>query len=1181
MNRSLKKFSTYLLCLAIAVAATAFCGAVAVAQVTSGSISGTALDPNGAAVPNGVVKLNNPATGVERTVFTNETGSFVAPNLPPGAYTITIEAKGFKKLVKTNIFLSATDRLNAGVFTLEVGAASDSVTVTADAGQLQLQANSGERSDLITSKQLDNLALNGRNIIDFVKVMPGVVSDFNGSVSGRGGLDSFNVNGTRSNQHQFTIDGSSNVDTGNNGALHVTLNPDAIAEVKVLTSNYQAEYGKAGGGQLVVVTKGGTKDFHGGARLFHRNEGMNANNWFGNSFGVNPDTGTQVSSRPLYRYNYVGYQVGGPVVIPGLNFNKNRDKLFFFFNQEFYRQLIPGDQRKAMVPTDAVINGDFRGVVDSGGNQVVIKDPLTGEPFPNNVIPSERLLPAVQAYLRLYPRPNVTGRTDFNFVSSSSTDYPRREETSRIDYQLNSAHRIFGRLTNNSSRRNEPFGAGLWGISAIPFAGGIDFSEPGWNASLGLTSVISSTLVNEFTIGPSVAKLDVQGKDGNISRAKNPEVAGIPLPFPVGAGVPISDLQMDGIWNFGQQGTWAYLGAMPFKNSNTTIDITDNLSKVWGAHAFKTGFFFQRNRKDQPAWGNYNGEFHFQVDPTGHPWANALLGYYDWFKQTDRRPEGFFRYTNLEWYAQDTFKVNPRLSLDYGLRFSWYQPQYDAKDQVSIFNPALYDPADRVSLTNGMGQGTAGYPRGGFDDRGVMLGPRLGFAYGVTRDSRTILRGGFGMVYDRIQGNLIYNPVFENPPNASNPVFNKGNIQDIPKLLTSSGDLGRPNVTGAARDGKVPTVYSFSLGVQREIGRGISLDVAYVGTLSRHLVQTRNLNSIPYGYLFTKAAQDPSQYPGGVVPDVEPNLPAPYASAGLKYSGRYAYPMERLLPYPQFNLVKFYDFSGSSNYNSLQISAQRRFGAGLTFGFAYTYSKTYLTANGDENWTSLVNVRQYDYRLADWDRPHVVAANFVYDLPKVSKWMGGAKWLSRLTDGFQLSGIAQFMSGTPAELQGWLDPKEVAGYYSSFQENPPFFWVYTNGNPMINGAGHSERINIDALSTRIGTAPPPRTYLRNGGMRNFDLSLFKNIKLSERTALQLRIEAFNAFNHPNFRNLNLNFNVLTGADSPTGAPILDFNTRKNGVPLNQGVGTYFGDYTDTYSGSGGPRVIQLAVKFSF
>jgi carboxypeptidase family protein/TonB-dependent receptor-like protein len=1180
MNRFLPKFSTYLQYQAVAVMVLAFWFAGASAQVTSGSISGTVQDPTGAAIPGAAVKLNNPATGVQRAVFTNVAGVFIAPNLPPGAYTITVEAKGFKTLVKTDIFLSATDRLNSGIFTLEVGGTTDTITVTADSGQLQLQANSGERSDLITSKQLDNLALNGRNIIDLVKVIPGVVSDFDGSVSNRGGLDSFNINGTRSNQHQFTIDGSSNVDTGNNGALHVTLNPDAIAEVKILTSNYQAEYGKAGGGQLVVVTKSGTKDFHGGARWFHRNESMNANNWFRNSLGVDQNTGAQVAPRPLYRYNYAGYQLGGPVILPGTNFNKNRDKLFFFFSQEFYRQLIPGDQRTAMVPTDAVINGDFRGVVDGAGNPMVIIDPVTNAPFPGNAIPSNRLLPAIQAYLRLYPRPNVTGRNDYNFVSSSSTDYPRREETARIDYQLNNAHRIFGRLTNNSSNRNEPFGSGLWGISAIPFTGGMQFSEPGWNASLGLTSVFSSTLVNEFTIGPSVAKLGAQGKNGNISRINNPEVAQVPLPFPVNDGVPISDFQMDGVGMLGQSGTWAYLGAMPFKNANTTIDITDNLSKVWGSHSIKTGIFFQRNRKDQPAWGNYNGEFHFDNNFAGHAWANALLGYYDFFKQTDRRPQGFFRYTNLEWYAQDTFKLTPRLSLDYGMRFSWYQPQYDAKDQVSIFNPALYNPSDPVSLTNGMGQGKAGYPNGGFDDRGVMFGPRLGFAYAMTRDSRTVLRGGFGMIYDRIQGNLIYNPIFENPPNAINPVFEDGRIQDIPNLLTANGDLGKPNVTGAARDGKVPTIYNFSLGIQREIGRGISIDVAYVGSLSRHLVQTRNLNSVPYGFLFTRAAQNPSKYPGGVVPDIEPNLPAAYSAAGLKFSGQNAYPIQQLLPYPQFTVVKFYDFTGSSNYNSLQVSAQRRFAGSLTFGFAYTYSKTLLTANSDENWTSLINIRQYDYRLASWDRPHVVAANFVYDLPKFSNWLGRSKWMSHLTDGFQLSGIAQFMSGTPTEVRAWIDPQSVAGYYTSWQEDAPFFWIYANGDPMSHGSGPSARLNTSALYTQVGAAPPPRTYLRNGGMSNFDLSLFKNFKLSERTSLQLRIEAFNVFNHPNFRDLKLD---AFGVDGPTATegPKLNFTTRGSGIAPNQNVGSFFGDYFNTYSGSGGPRVIQLAVKFNF
>lgn len=523
--------------------------------------------------------------------------------------------------------------------------------------------------------------------------------------------------------------------------------------------------------------------------------------------------------------------------------------------------------------------------------------------------------------------------------------------------------------------------------------------------------------------------------------------------------------------------------------------------------------------------------------------------------------------------------MHPRLTLDYGLRFSWYQPQHDARDQLSIFNPELYNPADPVSLTNGMGQAGAGYPKGGFDDRGVMLGPRLGFAYAVTGDNKTVLRGGFGMLYDRIQGNLIYNPVFENPPNAASPVFRNGFIQDIPNLLTSGGELGKPTVTGASRDGQVPTIYNFSLGIQRDIGRGITVDVAYVGSLSRHLVQTRNLNSVPYGYLFTRAAQDPSKYPGGVVSSVEPDLPAPYAAAGLNYSGRYAYPMDQLLPYPQFNLVKFYDFTGSSNYNSLQASVQRRFSSGFTFGLAYTFSKTLVTANGDENWTSPTDVRRYDYRLASWDRPHVMAANFVYDLPRFSKWMGNPKWLSYFTDGFQLSGITQFMSGAPTELRWWNDPAPIAGYYTSWQEDPPFFWIYPTGDPMTKTG--TSQVNPAVLTTKIGAAPPSRTYLRNGGLANADISLLKNIRLgaSESRYIQLRLEAFNAFNHPNFRDLNLMFGV--NGPTATEGPALTFNTRPATDSSMNNLGQYFGEYTNTYTGAGGPRVLQLAIKFYF
>ena len=341
MKRIFRPFPPYLVCLAATILMLAFSASLP-AQVTSGSIYGRVVDQTGGAIPGANVTLTAPTIGVARTVTTDDIGVFAAPNLPPGNYIVSVEMPGFKKFQKTDVRLSATDRLNAGDFTLEVGGVENTVSVTASSGELQIQSNSGERSDLITSNQINNLAMNGRNVLDLLKVIPGVTSSFDGEVAGTGGIDAFNVNGTRANQHEFTIDGASNVDTGNNGGTHVTLNPDAIAEMKILTSNYQAEFGKAGGGQIALTTKGGTSQFHGDARFFHRHEGLNANSWFQNQNGT---------ARPIYRYNYFGYQFGGPVFIPGTGFNKNKDKMFFFWSQEFYRQLIPGGYDQFRVPT--------------------------------------------------------------------------------------------------------------------------------------------------------------------------------------------------------------------------------------------------------------------------------------------------------------------------------------------------------------------------------------------------------------------------------------------------------------------------------------------------------------------------------------------------------------------------------------------------------------------------------------------------------------------------------------------------------------------------------------------------------------------------------------------------------------------------------------------------------------
>jgi hypothetical protein len=1174
----------------VLVLVMSFCATAALAQATSGTIFGQVNDQTGAAIPNATVKFTNDA-GVDRTVTSNATGAFVAPNLPPGKYVVTVDAKGFKTFKKEGVVLSATDRLNAGEFKMEVGALAQTVTVTADSAELQLQTNSGERSDLITGKQINDIALNGRNVLDYVKVMPGVVSSFDGEFSATGGLDAFNINGTRANEHEFTIDGASNVDTGNNGGTHVTLNPDAISEMKVLTSNYQAEFGKAAGGQVVVTTKGGTDQFHGNVHFFHRNEGLNANNWFAKR------DGTPIAK---YRYNTAGYTFGGPIIIPGTNFNKNRDKLFFFWSQEFYRQLVPvSGVTTFYTPTQLERQGDFSQSVDGNGNPIVIAGPCVV----NNAIDRNCLSPTqqavfdqVQKILNLYPLPNVSGHNDYNYSTTISSREPRREDILRIDYQINQNNRLFGRWIHNTDNQTGPIlpwpGFGTFACAgAINFPGGCYSNHPGWNLAANLVSTLTPTIVNEFSVGPSVTKTYSDSVGGNLSVGKN----GIDLPllYPVSPDQSIPDMGFGGIpgVNFG----WSYLGATPWYQANTTINVNDNVTWVKNNHTFKFGIFYQRNRKDQIAWGNINGQFSFSTDPTaggtcpggagtctlGDPYASALLGEFQSFSQSTARPRGYFRYNQLEFFLQDTWRITPRLTLDYGMRFAWIPPQYDAKNQVAIFDPNAYDPATAVSITPwgsivpGSGNPLDGMvftknhnvPDGGWNSRGIMPEPRFGFAWDPSGDHKTVIRGGAGMMHDRTQGNLIFNTVFNNPAVVVTPQVSGDNIANLPSLGSAAASgVTSPltNIFGAERGGKVPTVYSFSLGVQREIGAGITLDVAYVGTLGRHLVTSRDINAIPYGYAFTAAAQDPACF-GGTVPAVEPGLPADYAAAGYNFTGqcalgRSSYTNAPLVPYKGYDQISYLRFDGTSNYNSLQVSLQRRFTKHLTFGAAYTWSKSLTTANADQDTQDPFYPRALDYRTASWDRTHVVAINYVYDLPDLAKAAHGPEWLSRITGGFQLSGISEFMTGTPIDLNnGWSFESGAIDGSNMWGAIPYYYTLDKNGNPVAPSIG---------IPTR-GT----RDRLRTGGMQNWDMSLFKNIPLgkNEQRYIQLRLEAFNVFNHPNFENKYYNVNVDSFPNQ--------WNSPSDPIVVSKGAN--WGQYSSQYGGTGGPRVVQLGAKIYF
>src|SRR5581483_8160870 len=1055
--------------------------------------------------------------------------------------------------------------------------------VIADAGQLQLQSNSGERSDLITDKQLNDVAMNGRMVLDYMKLIPGVISAFDGSASTTYGIGAFNINGTRANEHEMTVDGASNVDTGDNATMHVTVNPDAIAEVKVLTSNYQAEYGKAAGGQVAVITKGGTNEFHGDARFFHRNEGMNANNWFADS--TNP-----VTPKALYRYNYFGYQLGGPI---------KKNKLFFFWSQEYYRQLIPvAGLDEFRTPTALERTGDF------SQSPFIIYNPATGQPFPGNKIDPSTLSAAqqdifnnVSKLMSLYALPNIANAspTGVNYATQLSYNDPRREDIFRVDYQINEKNRLSGRWVHNSEQTTAPMETNNLSCDGqLQLPGGCIGKSPSWNFSLDLTSTLRSNLLNEFSVGPSVTHSSWAGNNGNLSVGANN--ISLPMLYPVPPTTSIPDM------GFGGNGgsipyPWSYFGANPWYQANTTINLNDNVTWVEKNHTFKFGLFYQRNRKDQIAWGNSNGQFTIDncatsSDPancsdnnTGMAYASALLGYFRNFDQTSTRPIGFFRYNQLEFYAQDTFKVTPRLTLDYGMRFVWIPPQYDAKNQIALFVPADYDPAKAVqidptdgSIVPGSGDLTDGYafsdngtlPQGGWNSRGIMLEPRFGFAYQLTSDQKTVLRGGFGTSHDREQGNLVFNTVFADPANVLTPTVLNGNMQDISSLPQQApGVLG--NVYGADQTGKVPVVYSYNLGIQRELARGTTLDVAYVGTLGRHLVTQSDINSVPFGTTFTRAAQDPSLFPGGVIPAVEPNLPPEYAAAGYDFSGAYAYNTNYLVPYKGYGQIFYYKFDGISNYNSLQVSLQRRFSRAFTFGAAYTYSHVLTTASEDQDTQYTEFTHDLTYRNADWDRRHVLAINYVYSLPSFSKHLGGAKWLSYVTDNFQVSGVTQFESGAPTPDYNTYGANDMATWVPGNQLTGSEMWGALP--PAFTGLDAHGNLELPKLGLPFTGS---RSDLRDGGMQNWDLSIFKNIPLGshEERYIQLRGEAFNIFNHPNFDQRDYSANLtLPGFDSSSNTYI-----PMSIAPSNPAT---FGHYISQYTGVGGPRVLQLAAKFYF
>jgi hypothetical protein len=1160
------------------------------AQNISGSISGHVIDQQGAAIPNTTVTAVEPAKKLTVTTKTNDQGDFVFPALQPGNYTLTIEAAAFRKLERPNVPLDANDKLALGTLTLQVGALTEAVEVTAEAALLQTE--SVERSAIITGKQIENIEVNGRNPLDLAKLAPGVVASGNFAVGGLGGLSGLQVNGNRGTMNQLTINGIGDIDTGSDGSQNVAISMDSMAEFKILTGMYQAEYGRNAGAQIALVTKSGSSDFHGSGYWYHRHDDLNANTFINNVRGL---------PRNLYRYNDPGYTIGGPVYIPKL-LHATKDKLFFFWSEEFQRQLSPNSPKNVTLPTAAERTGDFSKSVDNNGKPLTITDPNTGAPFSGNMIPSTRLYAPGVALLNMFPLPNVSG-TGYNYTSQLSGKAPRREDLLRMDYNLSQNIRFFGHFIKNVQPNVLPYGSFVLGPN-IPIAP-INDPTPGQSLAGGMTWVISPKMTNEVNWGFTHNSIDITAAGKALTRTGSG--ATLPLLYP-------SALQDDYVPQISFNGTHLanqptfVTNDAPFHNYNTTIDLSDNLTRIMGSHTIKTGFYMQRSRKNQTSFGDNNGSYNFGDTPnnpydTGYGYSNAILGVYQTMDQASAYINGQYRYWNIEGFVQDTWKITPRITLDYGLRISWYQPQFDSSLQASSFvlsqwsaanAPRLYQP----KLVNGVrsaydpvtGQVLPGYDIGlevpgtgnpfqavfqgnkGVNqylqaNPGAQWGPRFGIAWDVTGKQNIVIRTGGGIFYDRFQGNRVFDFV-RNPPEAVQPTLTYGFAQNIDpsKIL-----LGPPTLYAADPTGKVPTSYNYQFSVQSRLKFGFMLDTAYVGSLGRHLQDNRNLNPVPYGATFLPQNQDPTLAPSSV-------------------PGNTALPANLLRVLPGYGQIALYESAATSNYNALQAGLNKRFGNGLFVGASYTWSKVLTTATADTTWVRADNLtRQFDYAPASFDRRQVLAINYVYSLPKVQH---GNALLHQLTNGWQLSGVTRIETGvpfTPGYSIAGISSINLTGNTTASnnaQENARIGYV-KGCNPYTGSSDPFNRLNAACFF-----APQPGSlggesglnWLYGPGLINFDMSLQKEFSVKERVRFQLRLDAFNVFNHANF---NSNGTTANSAGLNT---TLNFNANgtlaNNATPYNaagQLVNvTGFGSVTVPAPGSpGSARILQTVIRIQF
>jgi hypothetical protein len=1124
------------------------------AQTITGSIIGTVSDQSSLPVQGATVTLTSQATGAQREMRTDARADFLFSGLPPGEYSLSVRQSGFKTVERSGIILSASERLSIGQIVLAVGQVNDKVTISAEAAVVQTA--SSERAGVITSAQVDNIPIKGRNITSLVQLLPGVVLLSDSDLLSRS--FSFSVQGNNTQFNQVTLDG---VPISQQDVQTPTVSQDAIAEVKVLLTNYQAEYGRLSGANVQLVSKSGTREFHGSGAYYKRHEQWNANNFFNNRLG---------RPVPIYRYNTWNYTIGGPVFIPG-KFNRNRDKLFFFWSQEGWPLKTSDPIAQRTVPTELERTGDFSQSFDVNGALIVVRDPATRAPLPENRVPASRLDPNGVALLNAFPTPNFSDRNisrgNYNYLFQATRDNPLGTQTLKLDYNISSSQLLYGTYTWSREERTGSIGMGGFNNSNWPQMSRTT-ERNGRALTLRHQSIFSPRLINEATFGfTDFPEHDVV-PDSELARNQRDQ-----LGFTLGQFVPSANpLNLIPSATFGGVPNAANLAVerrLPQAAEQGIVTIVNNVSWSPASHLIKAGFYLDFSRRDSYNPSNFNGLFDFSRNAsnpldTGYAYGNAALGVFASYTETSNRVWYNLRSSNIEWFVQDTWKLTRRLTVDYGVRFYLIRPQYDAADQISGFLPERYDPSQQVQLlwparvnnvrvaqnrltgetfpaamigaiVPGVGNPDNGLvvppgdnfvPRGFVGDPGVKVGPRIGFALDPFGNGRTAIRAGFGL-FSAIDQERQTSLMIGQAPLVQNPIIYYG---DMSTLLSSAGSIFPPDVTTRDLTGHLPTTMNFSFSVQQDVGRGIVVDAGYVGSLGRHLWRERDLNWIPLGANFRPENQDPSN-PGSPLP---PSF---------------------LRPYTGFAEIPKIEYDATSNYHSLQLNVNRRMAHGLQLGGAWTWSKAMDYGQGTNQTPGVISSQlpaRWFYSLSDVDRTHILKINWVWDLPKLPV---AGRALDLLVNNWQVSGIASFMSGRPTGV-GWSTTSavDVTGTPSESAR------VVVTGNPVLP---KDERTFFTNFRTDVFRAPAvgtvgnaARTLLRQPGTNNWDITATKNLPVHERLRLQLRCELYNAFNHTQFSSFD------------TGAR---FDAQGNQVNSNFGA----------FTAAAPARLLQLAIRASF